>query len=77
MGLCSGVVEGGWRASGGRWRQAPLGLWRNVAGPLGPLQVADFGFAKMVKDKTYTLCGTPEYLAPELVQGNGAPRDWP
>jgi serine/threonine protein kinase len=35
------------------------------------LQVADFGFAKVVKDKTYTLCGTPEYLAPELVQGNG------
>ena len=39
----------------------------------GHLKVVDFGFAKVVKDRTYTLCGTPEYLAPELVQGNGAP----
>ena len=31
----------------------------------------DFGFAKVVPDKTYTLCGTPEYLAPELVLGRG------
>lgn len=38
---------------------------------LGYLKVVDFGFAKIVKDRTYTLCGTPEYLAPELVQGTG------
>lgn len=37
----------------------------------GYLKVVDFGFAKTVKDRTYTLCGTPEYLAPELVQGKG------
>jgi len=37
----------------------------------GYLKVVDFGFAKRVKDKTYTLCGTPEYLAPELVLGKG------
>lgn len=33
--------------------------------------MVDFGFAKKVSSKTYTLCGTPEYLAPELVQQKG------
>jgi serine/threonine protein kinase len=37
----------------------------------GFLKVVDFGFAKVVTKRTYTLCGTPEYLAPELVQGKG------
>jgi serine/threonine protein kinase len=37
----------------------------------GFLKVVDFGFAKVVEDRTYTLCGTPEYLAPELVLGRG------
>ena len=37
----------------------------------GYLKLVDFGFAKVVKDRTYTVCGTPEYLAPELVLGKG------
>lgn len=46
----------------------------------GYLKMADFGFAKRVPlgQKTYTLCGTPEYLAPELVTQSGHTRavDW-
>ena len=45
----------------------------------GYLRVVDFGFAKMVKEGlTYTLCGTPEYLAPEIIanKGHGLAVDW-
>ena len=37
----------------------------------GYIKVTDFGFAKVVKDRTYTLSGTPDYLAPEVVSGQG------
>lgn len=33
--------------------------------------VVDLGFAKEVKDKTYTLCGTPLYIAPEVILSKG------
>jgi len=45
----------------------------------GYLKITDFGFAKKIKDKrTWTLCGTPDYLAPEVVSGQGHDRsvDW-
>jgi len=37
----------------------------------GYLKLVDFGFAKIVHTHTYTLCGTPEYLAPEILMGVG------
>lgn len=37
----------------------------------GYCTIIDFGFAKVVMDRTFTLCGTPEYLAPELILSKG------
>ncbi|EQC42032.1 AGC/PKG protein kinase [Saprolegnia diclina VS20] len=37
----------------------------------GFLKVVDFGLAKVVNDRTWTLCGTPDYLAPEIILNRG------
>ena len=44
----------------------------------GYLKLIDFGFAKVVTKRTFTICGTPEYIAPEILlnEGHGKAVDW-
>jgi serine/threonine protein kinase len=47
----------------------------------GHLKLTDFGLSKMGvfgTKKIYTFCGTPEYLAPEIINGKGYTKavDW-
>ena len=41
----------------------------------GYLKLVDFGFAKQLGgshgNKSYTVCGTPDYIAPEVISGKG------
>jgi protein kinase X len=39
----------------------------------GHIKITDFGFSKLIQpgEKAWTLCGTPEYLAPEIIQSKG------
>jgi serine/threonine protein kinase len=42
-----------------------------MVGNDGHIVIMDFGFAKKISQKTYTNCGTPDYLAPEVILGTG------
>lgn len=42
----------------------------------GKLQLFDFHFSKIIVNKTWTTCGTPEYFAPEVVSNSGHSFDY-
>uniref|UniRef100_A0A7S2NNQ6 Protein kinase domain-containing protein n=1 Tax=Haptolina brevifila TaxID=156173 RepID=A0A7S2NNQ6_9EUKA len=49
-----------------------------IVGEDGFVRLIDFGLAKSTSERSFTLCGTLEYCAPELIQlqGHGREVDW-
>lgn len=37
----------------------------------GHVKITDFGLSKKVQSRTFTLCGTPDYISPEIIQNRG------
>ena len=45
-----------------------------LVGSNGQLKLCDFGWSKQTKELTYTVCGTPDYLCPEILQEDARSR---
>ncbi len=35
------------------------------------VKLVDFGFTKVIQSRTFTVCGTPEYMSPEIILKTG------
>ena len=51
------------------WDLKPENILINID---GYLKLTDFGFAKKVTNRTWIICGIPEYIAPEVILSKGA-----
>lgn len=49
-----------------------------LIGSDGYLKLVDFGFAKKIDTRSWTVCGTPDYLPPEIIRQSGHSKavDW-
>jgi protein kinase X len=45
---------------------------------IGHIRLTEFSLSKIINNRTYTMCGTPEYISPEIIngQGYGISSDW-
>ena len=62
-----------------RARLTPPSLYcRDAISLAGHVKITDFGLSKKVVDRTFTLCGTPDYIAPEIIRNKGHNKgaDW-
>ena len=41
----------------------------------GHIKIADFGLAKNFRERGYSFCGSLEYMAPEIIIGEGHSKD--
>ena len=48
-------------------------MYRYISDSHGYVKMVDFGFSKVIDQgsKTWTFCGTPEYVAPEIILNKG------
>ena len=53
------------------WMYRDLKPENVVMSPDGLVRLVDFGLTKRANEPSYTLCGTAEYLAPEMIQLQG------
>ena len=37
----------------------------------GHIRLVDFGLAKKIKEKTFSFCGSLDYMAPEMINESG------